>query len=516
MGSARGNSSDGTSMPWFTKPAYSLTVKQQPERARLCSYKEENETMDRRPIDPPPIVEIIASDRAIGTEQLLDSTAFFVKVAIVTCTSVPLSSPSSPTQTPFSSKPLSHCRSVYSPVKTPLGADAITGEIVQTPEKLRLLDGRTAALCVFAKISVRVPGTFRLKFTLYEISEAGIVEVVHVVSKPFEVFSPKLFQGMHESTPLTRHLAAQGLKVKLRTDTGAGRANNKRRRVSSAQSYSTPSASSIKLLPHLTIQSSQPPKKSEKPSPRLLNLSQAPQDHNLDNNLKMRRVVSEKPKSLFGLFGRDEMLKPELIKSSSSPILGKRRFGDDVPPPSTDLSAFSLSRPQGGKLSSVSMTSADTPRLSSHSSSSSSSLSSTLSTSLSSAFFAPNRSMSSNSTQTPYSSTSTQSVIPARSSIRVGDDGVPILPPPASFGQQGQLEFMPPTVHQVLGEAPQRGRRGSGPHILERPSSPVNRISTTSQRLNQYNQPMLGELRTMSPMTLPPLRSLSQAHPEYN
>ncbi|WVO13782.1 hypothetical protein L204_101404 [Cryptococcus depauperatus] len=488
--------------------------------------------LDRRPIDPPPIVEIIASDRAIGTEQLLDSTAFFVKVAIVTCTSVPLSSPSSPTQTPFSSKPLSHCRSVYSPVKTPLGADAITGEIVQTPEKLRLLDGRTAALCVFAKISVRVPGTFRLKFTLYEISEAGIVEVVHVVSKPFEVFSPKLFQGMHESTPLTRHLAAQGLKVKLRTDTGAGRANNKRRRVSSAQSYSTPSASSIKLLPHLTIQSSQPPKKSEKPSPRLLNLSQAPQDHNLDNNLKMRRVVSEKPKSLFGLFGRDEMLKPELIKSSSSPILGKRRFGDDgldlpfkvsayhgdwsMPPPSTDLSAFSLSRPQGGKLSSVSMTSADTPRLSSHSSSSSSSLSSTLSTSLSSAFFAPNRSMSSNSTQTPYSSTSTQSVIPARSSIRVGDDGVPILPPPASFGQQGQLEFMPPTVHQVLGEAPQRGRRGSGPHILERPSSPVNRISTTSQRLNQYNQPMLGELRTMSPMTLPPLRSLSQAHPEYN
>lgn len=28
---------------------------------------------------------------------------------------------------------------------------------------------------------------------------------------------------MHESTPLTRHLAAQGLKVKLRTDTTVGR-----------------------------------------------------------------------------------------------------------------------------------------------------------------------------------------------------------------------------------------------------------------------------------------------------
>jgi hypothetical protein len=42
--------------------------------------------------------------------------------------------------------------------------------------------------------------------------------VAHVVSDPFEVFSPKLFKGMHESTQLTRHLASQGLKVKLRAD----------------------------------------------------------------------------------------------------------------------------------------------------------------------------------------------------------------------------------------------------------------------------------------------------------
>lgn len=51
----------------------------------------------------------------------------------------------------------------------------------------------------------------------------GIAEVASTVSDPFEVFSPKLFRGMKESTPLTRHLAAQGIKVKLRTDTGVGR-----------------------------------------------------------------------------------------------------------------------------------------------------------------------------------------------------------------------------------------------------------------------------------------------------
>lgn len=56
---------------------FTLVVKQQPERARLCSFKEENDTsrcnvtlqghstnilalkVDRRPVDPPPIIQII-------------------------------------------------------------------------------------------------------------------------------------------------------------------------------------------------------------------------------------------------------------------------------------------------------------------------------------------------------------------------------------------------------------------------------------------------------------------------
>jgi hypothetical protein len=54
-------------------------------------------------------------------------------------------------------------------------------------------------------------------------SRSGIIEIVSTISDTFEVFSPKLFKGMKESTALTRHLASQGLKVKLRTDTTVGR-----------------------------------------------------------------------------------------------------------------------------------------------------------------------------------------------------------------------------------------------------------------------------------------------------
>lgn len=49
------------------------------------------------------------------------------------------------------------------------------------------------------------------------------------VSEPFEVFSPKQFKGMKESTALTRHFASQGFKIKLRQDGGAGRGGRKRK-----------------------------------------------------------------------------------------------------------------------------------------------------------------------------------------------------------------------------------------------------------------------------------------------
>lgn len=47
-------------------------------------------------------------------------------------------------------------------------------------------------------------------------------------SETFEVFSPKLFSGMRQSTTLTRHFASQGLKIKLRQD-GTGRGGRRKK-----------------------------------------------------------------------------------------------------------------------------------------------------------------------------------------------------------------------------------------------------------------------------------------------
>jgi hypothetical protein len=59
----------------------------------------------------------------------------------------------------------------YLPVKTPTGSDATAGEVIQTPERLKGLDGQYGYMVIFAKLSVRMPGNFRLKMTLYETTE---------------------------------------------------------------------------------------------------------------------------------------------------------------------------------------------------------------------------------------------------------------------------------------------------------------------------------------------------------
>ncbi|BEI89529.1 uncharacterized protein CcaverHIS019_0208910 [Cutaneotrichosporon cavernicola] len=203
------------------RQAYShlaLMICQQPQRARLCSFKEENETIDRRPVDPPPVLEVISDDGQYP--DLLDSTQFFIRASLVSKDPVSFED----------GKPF------YQPQVTQSGAEATAGDVIQTPERLRHMDGTPGALCIFAKLSVRLPGPFRLKFTLYETSPDGLSEICDTVSEGFEVYSPKQFKGMHESTPLTRHLATQGLKVKIRQGNDSqGKGGNKRRASSNSQ-----------------------------------------------------------------------------------------------------------------------------------------------------------------------------------------------------------------------------------------------------------------------------------------
>ncbi|KAJ9119566.1 hypothetical protein QFC22_003275 [Naganishia vaughanmartiniae] len=199
---------------------FTLVMRQQPERARLCSFKEENDTIDRRPVDPPPIVQIIPN-RPSSISEMLVHHHFFMKAILVAPHPdfVMNGAELSPT-----------CKhgQLYQELRLPAGQEATTGEATQTPEKLQDLAGREGAFCVFGRLSIRMPGQFRLRFVLYETTQFGVKELGFVVSDIFEVFSPKLFGGMRQSTTLTRHFASQGLKIKLRQD-GTSRSGRRKK-----------------------------------------------------------------------------------------------------------------------------------------------------------------------------------------------------------------------------------------------------------------------------------------------
>jgi hypothetical protein len=56
----------------------------------------------------------------------------------------------------------------YEERKLAQGADATTGETTQGLDQLQDLQGIMGVFAVFGKLSVRVPGVFRLRFELYE------------------------------------------------------------------------------------------------------------------------------------------------------------------------------------------------------------------------------------------------------------------------------------------------------------------------------------------------------------
>ncbi|KAI0056820.1 hypothetical protein BV25DRAFT_1909714 [Artomyces pyxidatus] len=106
---------------------YDLSVRQQPKQARMCGVG-----ADRRPIDPPPIVQLRVIDKSRRN--------------------LPSPSPSPPPHAHHQPSH-SHSNSDSSPL------DAIYSEN----------DNRDAGFFVFPDLSVRQEGSYRLKLSLFEV-----------------------------------------------------------------------------------------------------------------------------------------------------------------------------------------------------------------------------------------------------------------------------------------------------------------------------------------------------------
>ncbi|KAF4554201.1 Velvet factor-like protein 2 [Elsinoe fawcettii] len=196
------------------KITYKLQVIQQPERARACGSGAKSSS-DRRPVDPPPIVEL----RIFEGESAEKDITFQMNANY------------------FLFATLEQARQIAQ------------GRVQQDPNRLTVLTGTPVAGLVyldrptaagyflFPDLSVRHEGKYRLSFNLYEElkeekdhDKVGVDDekalgmgghVTHrleVKSQPFLVYSAKKFPGLATSTDLSRLVAEQGCRVRIRRD----------------------------------------------------------------------------------------------------------------------------------------------------------------------------------------------------------------------------------------------------------------------------------------------------------
>ncbi|KAI0743039.1 velvet factor-domain-containing protein, partial [Daedaleopsis nitida] len=190
---------------------YELTMRQEPKQARMCGVG-----ADRRPIDPPPIVQLRVVDPTARRPQSSSSRA---------------SSPDSlavPSAQSFLQNPYYFMFACLAKPDEDVELHWLkdgktrctTGSVVSSLYHLKDSENQNtdAGFFVFPDLSVRTEGSYRLKLTLYETVGNTVYFCKSIFSAPFYVYTAKKFPGMEESTPLSCSLADQGIKIRIRKD----------------------------------------------------------------------------------------------------------------------------------------------------------------------------------------------------------------------------------------------------------------------------------------------------------
>lgn len=214
---------------------YNLEVVQQPEKARACgsgprcmfdplpglSITDDLSiaSADRRPVDPPPVVELRVFANDVDVTMSYDAT-FMLYASLET------------------SRPIAGGK-----MHTPQAIPVLTGVAVASAAYLDR--PKPAAYFIFPDLSVRHEGWYRLKFSLFEgvkheadadlgkpfvhppptnskytppVRHESMSNRLEVQSVPFQVFSAKKFPGLNMSTSLSKLVAEQGCRVRIRRD----------------------------------------------------------------------------------------------------------------------------------------------------------------------------------------------------------------------------------------------------------------------------------------------------------
>ncbi|KAI9777608.1 MAG: hypothetical protein M1839_008662 [Geoglossum umbratile] len=167
---------------------YELHIRQGPERARVAGVKEK----DRKPVDPPPIIQLRIKDDSDPAQNYLQSPYYFM------------------------------CCNLYDPVHeqpaTSAPHTALAGTLVSSLHRLKDIDNSDGGFFVFGDLSVKLEGEYRLRFSLFEMLKSEVVHIKSIISGRFVVYATKNFPGMSESTFLSRSFGDQGVRLRIRKE----------------------------------------------------------------------------------------------------------------------------------------------------------------------------------------------------------------------------------------------------------------------------------------------------------
>ncbi|KAJ6498762.1 velvet factor-domain-containing protein [Mycena sanguinolenta] len=207
---------------------YDVKIRQQPLHARISAMKISGQdfpilfvlsagvelifrSADRRPVDPPMIVQLSVTDpRNIGASN-----------------SPPPRVPTQPSHSHLTNPYYFMYAALIEPhtdneVKYVCdgGSPSTSGALVSSVRVLKDYPNseQDAAFFIFPNICVRLEGSWRFKLTLFVIDGDKVKLCATTCSDPFFVYQGKQYPGVQASTPLTRALAAQGVKLRIRQE----------------------------------------------------------------------------------------------------------------------------------------------------------------------------------------------------------------------------------------------------------------------------------------------------------
>ncbi|KAF9020874.1 hypothetical protein BDZ89DRAFT_259396 [Hymenopellis radicata] len=184
----------------MSSTTYKLTMRQEPKHSRFCTSP-----TDRRPIDPPPIIQLHIGGSNADSWHLLQNPNYFMFVSLIKPDATDVDQELHWLQIEDSDG------TQRAPTRFTTGAVVSSLHILKDPENGQ----RRGGFFVFPDLGVRAEGKYRLKCTLYEVVDELLYRN-HIFSCVFEVYQSRKFPGMQKSTPLSCSFSEQGIKIWIR------------------------------------------------------------------------------------------------------------------------------------------------------------------------------------------------------------------------------------------------------------------------------------------------------------